>query len=122
MEIKYENVNGTYYDKIEKALIREDCFIVHPRTRELIIGCTRVETPKPIKKHLRNCPRVRYHRAINRIQRSGQFIVAPRLLTLENPLSPTDTAQLNYTLKGDLTFKDTGQWKSVFYQRNNRRQ
>ena len=125
MEIKIDNVNMVYYDNIEKALIREDNFIRHPRTQELIIGCTFQSKQKVYhKKHLGRFPTVAFHRRMNRVQESGSFAVHP-LSKGERELlgiTPTDTTILNQRLKGELSFRNTSQYKSVWYQKHQRRQ
>ena len=117
MEIKIDNVNGVYYDNIEKALIREDFSLWHPRTRELIIGCTRDKRVKITRKHLNHFPRVAYHRKLNQ---PSAVIFKPSMnirkhiesYVLGNPtVEPTK-----------FTGKIIPTWKSVFYSKHQRRQ
>ena len=135
------------YSQMLKRIAREHRVVIHARTRELIGSCTEDSHPKVNHKilstvklndwlvkgkvqpertptshphgHLGGFPTVPYHRAINRVQISGKFTVAPRSST--ERLKPTDTAQLNYKLQGKLVFKNTTQYKTVWNTKGQRR-
>jgi hypothetical protein len=118
------NVNGQYYDEMVRRLNREHNIVIHARTREIIVGCTNDDKPKvQHTKHLGGFPTVAYHRAINRSIKSGTFTVKP-LSQVERKLlgiTPTDTAILNLQVKGELTFKKTSQYKTVWNTKGQRR-
>ena len=121
MPYVYDNVNGQYYDEMVRRLNREHNLVIHARTREIIVGCTSDNKLKvQHTKHLGGFPTVAFHRATNRTQASGSFVVQPRRVAGER-LNPTDIAQLNYVLKGDLTFKKTSQYKTVWNTKGQRR-
>lgn len=124
MAYQYVNVNGQYYDEMCRRLNREHNIVIHARTREIIVGCTNDDKPKvQHKKQLGGFPTVAHHRRINRVQLTGKFVVKP-LSKGERQLlkiTPTDTAILNQRLIGELKFKNTSQYKTVWNTRGQRR-
>jgi len=127
--------NIEYYNETLKRIAREHRVVIHARTRELIGSCTEDTHPKIYHKmqgtvklndwlvkgkvqpertpvshphgHLGGFPTVPYHRAINRVQISGKFTVAPRSST--ERVSPTECKWLNYKLQGELVWQNTTQ-------------
>jgi len=119
-----ENLNQNYYDSMVLRIEREHKPVYHARTGEHIIGCTSDDKPKVYhKKHLHGFPAVAYHSRINRTLKSGTFTVEPfskgerQLLGI----TPTDTEALLTRVKGELHYKNTGQYKTVWNTRGQRR-
>ena len=124
MAYQYVNVNGQYYDEMCRRLNREHNIVIHARTKEIIDGCTNDDKPTVYhKKHLGGFPTVAYHRATNRVQKTGKFVVQPLSKEIRQLLkiTPTDTALLSMKLKGELAFKKTAQYKTVWNTRGQRR-
>jgi len=124
MAYQYVNVNGQYYDEMCRRLNREHNIVIHARTREIIVGCTNDDKPTVYhKKQLGGFPTVAYHRATNRVQKTGKFVVQPLSKEIRQLLkiTPTDTALLNTKLDGELAFKNTSQYKTVWNTRGQRR-
>jgi len=116
--------SGGYDWEITQRLLREHNAVFHPRTKEFILGCTSDDKPQPYhKKHLGGFPAVSYHRATNRVQKTGKFVVQPLGKEIRQLLkiTPTDTAVLNVKLDGELNFKNTSQYKTVWNTRGQRR-
>jgi hypothetical protein len=112
-------VSTSDYEQCEQRLLWAGNYVVHPRTRDLILGTSLLERkriPHGSTKHLQRFAHVPYHQAVNRVQVSGKFVVQPHEKT-----TPTDYQKLNYQLQGELLFKRTSQFKTVWYTRYNRR-
>lgn len=124
MSVVFVDVNKVAYEEMERRLHRENQTIIHPRTKERIISCSNIATPKFYgKEHLNRCPRIAYHRRINQQQISGKFKLAMQSdKTLRNEgLHPTDTAILKILKEGKVAFRKTSQYKTVWYSKTMRR-
>lgn len=115
-----DNVNGQDYDECIRRLNREHNIVIHARTREIIVGCTSDEKLKvQHTKHLGGFPTVAFHRATNRVQVSGSVVVQRNGST--ELATPTDTHLLSLRVKGELAYKATSQYKTVWNTRGQRR-
>jgi len=145
MTYQYVNVNGQYYDEMCRRLSREHNITIHARTRERIDGCTSDDKPTVNHKvkrqiqlskypdrstkeghpygHLGRFTTVAYHRATNMVQKRGKFVVQPLSKEIRQLLkiTPTDTTILNLKLVGDLAYKKTSQYKTVWNTKGQRR-
>jgi len=108
-----------YYNEAIRRLYREHNKLIHPRTHEFVIGATNDRRPpRPNRHHLAGFPRVAYHRVVNRIQVSGKFIAVEKP---KERKSPADVSGLKLKLVGELRYKNTSQWKTVYSTRWTRR-
>ena len=107
----FDNVNMEYFDNMVKRLKREDNFIVHPRTKETIIGCTNNRHP-PFKKrgHLAGFPAVTYHRQLNK--QCGIKLTAVEIAMHSLTARTPDKIYIG---------KPTSQYKTVWYSKHKRR-
>jgi len=121
---EHGGINLEYYNEMVRRLDREHKPVFHARTSMKVIGCTADDKPKVNHtKHLGAFPTVAYHRATNRVQVSGKFVVQPLGKEVRQLLkiTPTDTAILNLKLIGELKHKNTSQYKTVWNTRGQRR-
>ena len=110
------------YKNMVTRLKSELNYVVHARTQQMIIGTSALDRKPKVftkKPHLSGLPAVKYHRQLNRQQVSGKFIVEPREEIAG--LTPTDTQALHIKLDGELKYKATHQYKTVWNTKGQRR-
>jgi len=119
MSYKIDNVDVDAWDNMVKRLKREDCFIHHNRTGELILGCTNEKHPNfNPSGHLKRFTAVAYHRQVNKqnsatIEKKVVFAVSPRGVCTIIPKIVNGSQKVG---------KPTSQFKTVWFSKHMRRQ
>jgi len=123
-----ENRTQNDYEAMVLRIAREHRVVFHARTQEYIVGCTNDDKRTTYqlfyhKKHLHGLPAVAYHRQLNRQQVSGKVTVQPigKAGSKFLGITPTDTEALITRIIGKLNYKSTGQLKTVWNTRGQRR-
>ena len=125
MSYKIDNVNGQAYDEMCRRLIREDNRIFHPRTNELILGCTQDKTPRTSNKHLNRFPRVAYHRTVNGSHSSATIMTTepkPCFVVQPDGTTTRELREFKVLVNQKGYIEKTSQYKTVWLSKHSRRQ
>lgn len=99
--------------------------LIHPRTRQTIIGTSLLASKKPStpygKNHLCRFPRVAYNRRMNQTMRNGYRIIIENGEIVHQKYNKTD-GSWEKVHPNCIKYKPTSQYKTVWYSKGMRRQ
>jgi hypothetical protein len=126
MSYKIDNVDGQYYDEMNRRLNREHKILFHPRTHERIDGCTNDESPpRTSTKHLNSFPRVAYHRTMNGVHSSATIMTTepkPCFVVQPDGTTTRELREFKVLVNPKGYIEKTSQYKTVWLSKHSRRQ